>query len=60
MSTPEFVKMKKIQIKPKNIKLGTTNIWVHVRYNLKNMIVIFEVSTLEFFKFQCFVQKKKF
>ena len=46
MSTLEFVKMKKIQIKPKNIKFRTTIIWLHVGYNLKNTIAIFEISTL--------------
>ena len=50
MSTPEFVKMKKIQIKPKNVRFRTTIIWLHVGYNLKNIIAIFEISTLEFLK----------
>ena len=59
MSTLEFVKMKTIQIKPKNIRFRTTIIWLHVGYNLKNTIAIFEISTLEFLNFLLFRAKEK-
>ena len=59
MSTPEFVKMKKIQIKLKNVRFRTTIIWLHVGYNLKNTIAIFEISTLEFLNFLLFRAKEK-
>ena len=59
MSTSEFVKMKKIQIKPKNIRFRTTITWLHVGYILKNTIAIFEISTLEFLNFLLFRAKEK-
>ena len=55
ISTLKFVKVKNIHVKPNKCNFGTKIpiIGVHLK---KKTIAIFEITTLEFFKFQSFVQ----
>ena len=62
ISTRKFLKVKKVHVKAKKNKFGSkiSIIWVHFRLEFLKTIAIFQISTLEFFKFQSFGQNQKF
>ena len=53
--------MKKIHVKPKKLSLEPKYpLFGYIKARISKIIVIFEISTLEFFIFQSCVQTKKF
>ena len=59
-STFEIIKLKRVKPKTK-ISLGLKYLsFGHIKLELEQSITVFEISTLQFFKFQSFLQLKKF